>query len=81
MTLKEWNNLIMYTKGIVCDLRDHGANVEFRTYGSELGKKGIVLQVFDVLGNLYNEYHSGIDTYAREVCAIGYYANKIKEEL
>ena len=62
MKLTEWTNLIDYGNALCVTLKEKGYDVRLKPYTMYDGRKGLVMQVFDSDGDLFNEYRSGIDT-------------------
>lgn len=61
--LNEWNELIKYGNELCNNLKEKGYDVRLRPYTMYDGRKGLTMQVFDMLGNFFTEYYSGIGTY------------------
>ena len=61
MKITEWTNLVDYGNALCTTLKDKGYDVRLKSYTMYDGRKGLAMQVFDVNGELFKEYRSGID--------------------
>lgn len=62
MKLTEWTNLVDYGNALCATLKEKGYDVRLKPYTMYDGRRGLTMQVFDLNGDLFNEYYSGIDT-------------------
>jgi hypothetical protein len=81
MKLSEWDKSVQYGNKICTELKEKGYNVSLSPYTMYDGKKGLYIYVYDVLGEVYKFYATGIcETFEKMQIALQTQRNRIIQE-
>lgn len=80
MKLNEWNKLIEYGNELCNDLKEKGYDVRLMPYTLYDGRKGLVMQVLDSVGNVFKEYYSGVGEFEMIKASISMNARRVFAE-